>query len=386
MKKKLDYNPGYKSTLFKDNQELRLFFQSSHITLTRSKQYFIKKGILPYSYTKEGLAQFAQELFLGTSSLKELEKYCELRANPAVSGFAIKVSNDKSTQERLKDILDLLNSKLDTRETSTITDYHDPMIIIPEVKGRITNVFEMSDYIEGNIEYMTYKKGISIFETSVRNARFKVSSFKEYLLIYLVENRDTDYRTVQNLFFNLLDGNKTYHFTPISINIFSGTTEKHRIFSELVNEISNNDDEVEIYGAIKYYSDRADDIQTDQEFERAHRRRNNEIDILPLEKVIESLKIRKSCVYGINLVFSRLKDLFILKIVFEGNKFEIQLIDIRNILDEDTTKLKTIDDIQDLETVNITESDINENNEKYWKIIASKYLTNLPNDFTERIN
>ena len=374
-KKPLPYN----DSLFKKSDDLRLFFYSDHIKLTKAKEYFKNKGILLYTNTKEGLSLFAKDLFLASKSLKELETYSELKANPTVSGFAFKINHEFSTNNILKDLLKILNDKVDPRLMSSISDFGDNFLIIPEVKGRIISVYEYNNSIECIMEYMSFKKGLNLFQSSVREAHCWIERFEDYIIVFFVENRTTDFHIIKKILIEVIEKNNIAEFCPISLGFFDTTKEKHNTLEQLINTIENEDKEKDIIGAIKYFGDRAPDYLINNKFEKAHRKRSNELDVFPIKEILKNLEERQACAYGMDIVYTKIDKLYILSILCDGESFKIQFLGFKNMFDVDSTLINTIDKIQKLENIPITQDEKDVIDKRIWKIFAKNYLNIILN-------
>ena len=125
-----------KDSLFKEEYEIGLFFNSGYIRLHNAYEYLKEKGIFAFPNEMDGMGKFVSNLFIGIDSQDNLQKYMGIKAYPTMSGFILESVPETSLEE----FQNYLNA-------------HTNEILIEKNEAKLTHIFTEFNKLSGEVEY-----------------------------------------------------------------------------------------------------------------------------------------------------------------------------------------------------------------------------------------
>lgn len=348
-----------KDSLFKEEYEIGLFFNSGYIRLHNAYEYLKEKGIFAFPNEMDGMGKFVSNLFIGIDSQDNLHKYMGIKAYPTMSGFILEGVPETSLEE----FQNYLNA-------------HTNEILIEKNEAKLTHIFTEFNKLSGEVEYFGPVRGYNIFDTVKRSATFEITETNNSFSMSFLLNRDSDYYVIHNILSTILQNDLELELKLIEYNyaIFPTTNQRHELLLQLLNQLGRK---YKVLGVIKYYRNKAEDLSTPDDFEERLRRGNQEIEIMDAKEVLINLEARGACVEGVNvpLYLDSSNYFFVIQMKAKKGRLELGLVgDIRKIDNSEILEgTLNREFITSLEIIHLSENEKHEILKDIWHIVSTEF-------------
>ncbi|WP_135604943.1 hypothetical protein [Methanococcoides sp. NM1] len=346
---------------FKEHDKLEVFFNSEHIKLQNSLEFFKEKNVFVFAYTNNHLADFAKNFFLGIESQETLRKYIDINAYPKMSGFILLTSEDIS----LNDLKEYLSSHSEDSFSFK--------------KSTLLSINTDNEWIYGKIEYsVTEFASHNLFSTERKMVSFRISKNENHFNLKIKLNRDSDYSVVHKVIDSIIEKDSSINIKIVDLNLsFLTTHKKHKFISEFIDEIDQTYDSV---GIIRYGSNQANDLETDVPFDQFHLKSNNETNIIPIGQLTQTLEERAAALNSVHVIVYNKNDNFLFIIGLHSNekkkRIEIGLKrDFKKVENHDQiTAIKSKSDLDEFNSANIDDVEKETIFVNFWDSTSKRYL------------
>lgn len=354
----------YGESLLKSSKDLEIFFNSNHVTLHSTQQYFKERGIFAFTSRTDYMAKFASMFVIGVDSQEEIKKIIDVKSFPYISGFILKANEDTSLEELQNYLRQHSNEEFEVKSSSLI------------------NIIDEDDLFIGIFDYLNSDlNNIDLFQIVRRKQEFEVIKFEDSndsFLVSIILKNPSDYFVLYGIINTIINRDHGIELNIIEHDLskLELTKRIHEFFLEL---ISNFGAKYEFLGPVKFYRSKAKDNHSTDDFEDSLLDGSQELKLTNIKRILTGLENRGAYLRGIELVLhDPLHDyIFIIKIIAEIDKKRIEIGfvgDVKQITSpEQIEKIVKKSDISKLESASVSNDEKQKILKNIWYIVSNQY-------------
>ncbi|MFX1521797.1 MAG: hypothetical protein ACFFCD_17975 [Promethearchaeota archaeon] len=307
------------------------------------------------------MADFACNFYFGYDAQESLIRYIDVKAFPKISGFILIPDEDVPLEDLKYYLYDHTGEEFEKNNSVFV------------------NLTEENNTLYGKIKYtLSEYHSHNMFNTEQKEISFSISKEKNIFVTKLIQKRDSDYSVFYEVMHGIIQQDKRISLKILENDLskLPTTPKRHEFFKKMVEEVSKKD---QLIGATKFGRNKAQDLGTSDSFEERYRKGSQDIEITSVEVLTKNLEERGAYLDELDLVLYNMKNkrLFILKILCRENKKRIEIglsSDIKKIdKSEQLTSIKSRDDINKLNSMNLNDDDKLNLIMDMWNTIAREF-------------